>query len=196
MFRIMRAATVTVLLAVAVLSLMAGIGRIDTGEPVPRPAPFFPIPAISPAVADVGEPTRVQIPAIGVDEALTGVGLKADGAMQTPDFGSAGWYDLGPRPGAPGAAVLVAHVHGPDGPDVFYHLADLRPGHLIVVHHDGGASTFVVSSVEDAPKDRLPYNRIWADTDEPLLRLITCGGSPDRRSGRYPDNTIVYAHRL
>jgi sortase (surface protein transpeptidase) len=142
----------------------------------------------------VGRPTRLRIPAIHVDEALYGVQLKPDGAMETPAFGDAGWYDLGPRPGAPGPAVVVAHVHGPAGDDVFARLDELEPGDLVTVRDTKGSSVFVVDSVEQAKKEALPYHRIWARTDAPVLRLITCGGQPDPVTRMYPDNTIVYAH--
>jgi LPXTG-site transpeptidase (sortase) family protein len=136
----------------------------------------------------------VVIPAIHVDENLDAVGLKSDGAMQTPDFGDAGWYDPGPRPGASGPAVIVAHVHGPDGDDVFAELHTLEAGDTVVVRDTKGTSTFVVDAVEQARKEALPYRRIWSRTDEPVLRLITCGGTPDPVTRMYPDNTIVYAH--
>jgi len=148
----------------------------------------------APAPRHVGRPTRVLIPAIHVDEQLYGVGLKPDGAMETPDFGDAGWYDRGPRPGAAGPAVVVAHVHGPDGDDVFAELHELRPGDLVTVRRTDGSSTFVVDSVEHAPKEALPYDRIWSRTDQAVLRLITCGGRPDPVTRMYPENTIVYAH--
>jgi hypothetical protein len=35
--------------------------------------------------------------------------------------------------------------------------------------------------------------RIWNRTSQPVLRLITCGGSFDRSTGHYRDNVIVYA---
>jgi LPXTG-site transpeptidase (sortase) family protein len=139
-------------------------------------------------------PSRVVIPAIGVDEALYDIGLEPDGAMETPDFGDAGWYDLGPRPGAPGPAVIVAHVHGPAGDDVFAELHELQSGDRVTVHDTKGSSTFVVDSVEQVKKESLPHKRIWADTEQPVLRLITCGGEPDPVTRMYPDNTIVYAH--
>ena len=147
-----------------------------------------------PAPRHVGRPTRVLIPAIHVDERLYGVGLKPDGAMETPDFGDAGWYDRGPRPGAAGPAVLVAHVHGPHGDDVFAELHELRRGDQVTVRRTDGSSTFVVDSVEHARKEALPYSRIWARTDQAVLRLITCGGKPDPVTRMYPENTIVYAH--
>jgi hypothetical protein len=51
----------------------------------------------------------------------------------------------------------------------------------------------VVERVERQPKQALPTERIWNDTREPVLRLITCGGSFDRAAGHYRDNVIVYA---
>ncbi|WP_205014286.1 sortase domain-bontaining protein [Nocardioides albidus] len=148
----------------------------------PGPAPTVRVPA----------PTGIAIPAIGVDEHLEGRGLKADGSFDTPDFGDAGWYRLGPRPGEPGGAVVVAHVHGPDGPDVFWDLARLRPGDEIRIRRPGAVAVFVVDAVEQVPKSHLPAERIWPTTTAPLLRLITCGGR--RTSAGYPDNTVVYAH--
>jgi hypothetical protein len=141
----------------------------------------------------VGLPTEVVIPAIGVRERLHPVGLKPDGAMETPASGDAGWFNRGPRPGAPGPAVVLAHVHGRYGDDVFTRLHELRAGDRVSVRRTDGTSTFVVTGQELVAKEALPYDRIWNDTDEPVLRLITCGGTPNPTTGRYPANTIVYA---
>jgi sortase (surface protein transpeptidase) len=185
----------------AALTGLTGCGGGEPAGQAPEPAPSTaestvttPSPAAAPATRRVGKPKRVVIPAIGVDEDLYGIGLKPDGAMETPDFGDAGWYDLGPRPGAPGPAVIVAHVHGPDGDDVFAELHELEPGDRVTVRDTSGSSTFVVDSVERAKKESLPYKRIWTDTKQAVLRLITCGGKPDPVTRMYPDNTIVYAH--
>lgn len=186
----------TTALAATILTLALGAGdcastpAADPGSGTPAPTP---VTATKPPTV-VGKPTRLEIPAIGVREALHGVGLNTDGSMHTPDFGDAGWYDLGPRPGAPGPSVLVAHVHSPAGPDVFWRLHELEPGDRVTVRRTDGAATFVVDELEQAPKEDLPVDRIWATTDKPVLRLITCGGTYDPRVGGYPDNTIVYAH--
>lgn len=142
-----------------------------------------------------GEPTRVVVNTIGVDENLHGVGLKPDGAMDVPDFGSAAWYNLGPEPGEPGPGVIVAHVSGPQGPDVFARLDELQPGDVITVYRTDGVVNFVVTGSERTPKTALPVDRIWNDTDEAVLRLITCGGAFDTASGHFVDNVIVYAER-
>ncbi len=196
----------TILALLALLGLLTGTAGVVTAldpDPAPAPpaartvvlppAPELPdLPAAPTPAVPVGAPTRVEVPAIGVDEPLTGRGLKPDGALDTPDFGAAAWYSPGPRPGEPGGAVVVAHVHGPDGPDVFWELATLRPGDVVRVHRPGAVATFVVDAVEDVPKERLPYDRIWPATTQPLLRLITCGGT--RTAAGYPDNTVVFAH--
>jgi len=140
----------------------------------------------------VGRPTRVVIPALELDEPLHAVGLLPNGDMETPRFTEVGWYDRGPRPGAPGPAVVVAHVHGPAGDDVFAHLDELETGDRVTVRRTDGASTFVVDTVEQASKGKLPYRRIWSDGRQPVLRLITCAGTPDPVTRVYPDNTIVY----
>lgn len=183
------------------LTASIAVGTGHRPAPAPEPAQVAapvlvqqsPAPT-APAPRWVGRPTRVMIPVIGVDEGLYGVGLKPDGAMATPAFGDAGWYDLGPRPGAAGPAVIVAHVHGPAGDDVFARLHELRPGDRIGVRRTDGSAVFVVDSIERAPKEALPTDRIWNDTDQAVLRLITCGGTPDPVTRMYPDNTIVYAH--
>jgi hypothetical protein len=42
-------------------------------------------------------------------------------------------------------------------------------------------------------KQQLPVERIWNDTDEVVLRLITCGGEFDPNERSYESNVIVYA---
>ena len=149
------------------------------------------------APAALGAPTRVTIPAIGVDANLVGVGLKPDGAMQTPDFGTAAWYDLGPKPGAPGPAVVLAHVDSKaNGPDVFYRLRELKPGDQVTIHYPDRTIVFAVTGKEQTAKTQLPAAKIWNDAKTPVLRLITCGGAFDRKAGSYLDNIIVYADEL
>lgn len=196
MNRAIRTGILTItLLAILGAALWGFANRGGEVAPPHAPAVTHTPPPVTVALqpGPVGEPTLVTIPAIGVDERLHGVGLKANGAMDTPDFGDAGWYDVGPRPGAYGPAVIVAHVHGPGGDDVFTRLHELQPGDRVTVRRTDGVSTFIVNSKEQTKKNSLPYERIWGDIDRPVLRLITCGGTPDPVTRMYPDNTIVYA---
>lgn len=176
----MRAALAALLVALAVVT-----GACGGATEVP-PAPAPPAPA--------ADPVGVTIPVIGVDADVTAVGLNGDGSMETPDFGLAGWYAEGPRPGDPGPAVVVAHVDSRSGPDVFYRLRELQPGDQIMVEQaDGDTTAFVVERSEQVDKDQLPTDRIWNHTTDRVLRLITCGGQFDRSVRHYTDNVIVYA---
>lgn len=142
-------------------------------------------------------PTRIVIPAIDVNVRVVSVGLLPDGAMEVPDFGLAGWYEPGPMPGEPGPAVVAGHVDSRSGPDVFYRLRDLQAGDEIrMVGENGVVAVFGVESREQAPKSELPVDRIWNDTDEPVIRLITCGGEFDYDTRHYRDNIIVYGSFL
>jgi hypothetical protein len=139
-------------------------------------------------------PTWIAIPRIGVKASVVPVGLQADRAMQVPDPGQVGWYRLGPRPGAPGPAVLVGHLDSRTGPAVFYRLRQLRPGDEILLgQRTGATSRFLVGRLERHRKASLPVDRIWTGATRPLLRLVTCGGRFDRATGHYRDNLIVYA---
>ena len=186
--------TLSSALAATVLTLAVGLGGC-AAEPAPAVTHAQSEPVGTP-VANPGKPTRLEIPVIGVDEKLHGVGLNPDGSMHMPNFGDAGWYKPGPRPGGSGPAVLVAHVHSPAGADVFSRLHELQPGDEVTVYRTDGASTFVVQASEQVSKKDLPLDRIWMDTDEAVLRLVTCGGEFDPTIGGFPDNTIVYAHLI
>jgi sortase (surface protein transpeptidase) len=172
---------------------------LATSSPASEPAEpdqtASPAPSKSPAPT-VAEPVRVVIPAIDVDSELVPLGLNDDESMEVPNFGLAGWYEPGPRPGAPGPAVIAAHVDSVNGPDVFFRLKELGAGdEITVTHADGTDTTFVVRRSEQQLKEDLPVDRIWSDTEEVALRLITCGGNFDPEARSYKSNVIVYARQ-
>ncbi|MFA9432499.1 class F sortase [Egicoccus sp. AB-alg2] len=192
--------------AVLCLTLVTGCGGAPAASPPQPAAPVAspspratPTPSPTPdptpeAAVPQGEPIRVEVPAIDVDARLVELGLEADGAMEVPDFGLAGWYAEGPKPGHPGPAAIAAHVDSRAGPDVFYRLRDLAAGDRILVHYDSGdVAEFVVESSARTPKDELPVDDIWPVTSERRLTLITCGGEFDRSTRHYVDNVVVYS---
>lgn len=196
---LLRALALAVIACAALGAIILGEPRAQAGPeslegPASRIATADALPGTALAPRTVGAPRRVLIPAIGVSAPLAEVGLLSSGAMETPPFGEAAWYGGGPRPGAAGPAVIVAHVHGPAGDDLFADLDQLAPGDQIRVRRADGTAVFTVTGLSQSPKDALPYRRIWPETARPLLRLITCAGEPDPATGMYPDNTIVYAH--
>jgi len=150
---------------------------------------------VAPPVHPVPRPVRIVIPAIGVDASVVSVGLRDNGDIETPNTGYVGWYSLGPAPGEPGPAVMLAHVDSRKEADVFYHLKELNAGDDILVYGaSGDPALFVVESVEEELKIDLPRDRIWTYTPEALIRLITCGGEWDRNTRHYLSNVIVYGH--
>ncbi len=138
---------------------------------------------------------RLWIPTIGVSTPLVPLRRLSDGKLQVPvDWGTAGWYQGGPRPGQPGPAVILGHVDSRTGPAVFYRLRDLRPRDTVRVGlADGRILVFRVQRVGRYPKDKFPTEAVYFPTLNRELRLITCGGEFNFASGHYRDNVVVYA---
>jgi hypothetical protein len=203
---------VAMLLAVPLLSGCAAgpAGATATGSapaapagPAARPAALpsrpkletsaFPTRALVPGPAS--PPVEVSIPAIGVRSRLVSLGLDAGGALQVPeDFGRAGWYTGGPRPGEQGPAVIAGHVDSRSGPVVFYRLRDLEPGDTVQVRRaDGVRLRFTVERAGRYPKAAFPRETVFGAESGQALRLVTCGGGFDAQRRSYRDNLVVEA---
>ncbi|KMJ51159.1 hypothetical protein ACG96_01110 [Rhodococcoides fascians] len=143
-------------------------------------------------------PERIEIDAIGVDSDVMDLGLLPDGAMDVPPGGfPAGWYTGSPIPGQLGPSIVAGHVDWAGSPGVFYRLRELQQGDDVsVTAEDGSTVRFVVSAVEQYPKDAFPTQKVYGDLDHPGLRLITCGGQFDSDVASYEDNIVVYADRV
>jgi hypothetical protein len=179
-------------------SACGGNGALEQAQPrlVAEDPPTITTSIAPTKTSKVSDPVRIRIKAIGVDAPIDRVGLASDGSMETPDFGRAGWYGEGPKPGQDGPAVVVAHVDSKTGPDVFARLKSLPKGAKIQVTDKAGkVHEFVARSKRQTDKDKLPTRAIWGPTDGPALRLITCGGEFDRRSGHYTANITVFADK-
>jgi sortase (surface protein transpeptidase) len=175
--------------------LLGCVVLVGCQRPLAQPVGEVPAPTrVAPKQGAVGRPVSIAIPAAGVKARVVPVGLRPDRTVEVPGVDLAGWYEVGPRPGEAGPAVIVGHVDSRSGPAVFFRLGELQRGDRIVVGQAGGvARSFVVHRVERSAKEALPVGRIWNRTRQPVLRLITCGGSFDRSTGHYRDNVIVYA---
>jgi sortase (surface protein transpeptidase) len=168
-----------------------------------RPAPHgtaaadppAPVALSTPSARSVPAPARVSIPAVGVDSALTEIGVDGSGALVPPaDYSRAGWFAAGPIPGEVGPAVLAGHVDDRTGPAVFFRLEELTAGDAVLVTRaDGRTVAFTVTRVAAYPKDDFPTAEVYGPTTDPELRLITCGGTFDRSRRSYTDNVVVYA---
>ena len=141
-------------------------------------------------------PMRIDIPRIAASAPVDPLGLNPDGTLAVPtDFNRAGYYTGRPPPGAIGPAIIVAHVDSKAGPAVFKRLRELNPGdEVMVTRADRSTVVFVVDGVVSFPKRAFPTSAVYDPTPGATLRLITCGGSFDRKAGHYRDNVIAFAH--
>ena len=150
---------------------------------VVKPLPYAPV-------------ERVRIPEIKVDAPVMDVGLDKDGWIEAPppqDPNMAGWYQNGIAPGQRGTSVVVGHVDNLAGPAVFYGLGSLKKGeHVEVTRFDDRVAVFEIYGVEVFSKNDFPGARVYGDTGQPELRVITCGGGYSKANG-YDGNVVVFA---
>jgi LPXTG-site transpeptidase (sortase) family protein len=135
-------------------------------------------------------PSRLRIPAIGVDAQVVGVGLLSDGSMDVPDnLWTSAWLSSGARPGQPGASVIAGH-RGIGTPAVFSHLENVRPGERIFVSDAaGGELVYEVIGVVSVDLSTASQLDVFGPTGAQELELITCFGT-------YSSSARTYDHRL
>jgi LPXTG-site transpeptidase (sortase) family protein len=158
-------------------------------------APMTP-KAAKPTFMTHSEPTHLTISSVGIDVDTTPVGLDENGSIQMPPLFSwvTGWYDKSPTPGEKGPAVIVGHVDTYKGASVFWRLREVKQGDTILVNRkDGSAAKFRVDSLKQFSQSNFPTKEVYGNIDYAGLRLITCGGTFDKSSEHYSDNTVVYA---
>ncbi|MFF4505792.1 class F sortase [Streptomyces sp. NPDC001401] len=206
-------AGVMMMCAAACLVLAASLsGGQNTSADAARPpsAPHAVASAARPATsaASAGQPVgkhlprsrpvRLRIPKIWVDAPFTGLSIGPNGQLQPPpgnDTNLVGWHTKGASPGEPGTAIIAGHVDTKTSAAVFANLGRLTKGDVFhVLRADGRTATFRVDSVETFEKDDFPSDRVYDDTPQAQVRLITCAGSYDRSVMDYTDNLVVFAH--
>jgi LPXTG-site transpeptidase (sortase) family protein len=170
----------------------------DIPRTVGTTVPFAPNPASVAAPLAASTPMRIEIPAIGVNAPVMRLGLDPDGTIQVPplsDHNLAGWYDRSVTPGASGTSVILGHVDDYAGASVFFNLKNLRKGQVVdVVRADGETAVFAVDGVQKAAKTNFPTSDVYGNVPYPALRLVTCGGPFNAKTGSYLDSIVVYAH--
>ncbi|MDH6574867.1 class F sortase [Kitasatospora sp. MAP5-34] len=201
-------------MGVAVVGLLVIYQSVDGAPAAPPP------PAVAGAAASAGarvpgaakpsraapvgralprsRPVRLRIPQLFLDAPFSELGLNAAGALEAPapdDPNLVGWYRGGASPGERGSAVVAGHVDTRTGPAVFLMLHLLAPGSTVdITREDGTVATFVVDSTQTFAKNAFPNAQVYGDTPDAELRLITCGGSYDRKLKDYTENVVVFAH--
>lgn len=141
-----------------------------------------------------GFPMRLKIPAISVDAAVEYVDYAPDGSMELPNnIIDVGWFDLGPRPGEVGSAVIAGHLNGENGEaGVFANLHKLKEGDKLYIEDDKGTSiAFTVRETRDYDPGRA--DEVFTRKDNAYLNLITCNGVWNKNKKSYSKRLVVFA---
>ncbi|MEV0581504.1 class F sortase [Nonomuraea sp. NPDC050310] len=192
------------------LPASVGPGGLGTdGQPLPLTAAQLqapPPPAADPkkitkpfATTARGKvrPLRIRIPKIKVNAPVGRVSVNEKGDLGVPSLAKpnlTAWYRFSPVPGAVGPAIINGHVNTRKGAAVFNRLRELSKGdNIYVSRSDGKVVRFTVSGIEQVSKSSFPTDRVYGNTSDSQLRLITCGGVYNAADHSYTDNIIVYA---
>jgi len=146
----------------------------------------------------VGLPVRLKIPMIGVDSAIIPVGLTFDGAMDVPKGPvNVAWFNLGPRPGEIGSAVVAGHYGWKNNiPAVFDNLHKLRKGDKIYIEDEkGGNIIFVVREIQIYGKNADASLVFGSSDGKAHLNLITCTGVWNKTEKSRSDRLIVFTDK-
>ncbi|MEO8363422.1 MAG: ice-binding family protein [Ilumatobacteraceae bacterium] len=166
---------------------VGSLARVSEREVVSRFAPIA-------APMKRSLPLSLQIPAIGVNTPLVGLGLAPDGTLGVTSSGfPASWYTGAPTPGEKGPAIIAGHSAWSKSPAVFYRLGSLKENDLITVgRKDGSVATFRVTRVELYAKSNFPTKTVYGNINFAGLRLISCGGY-SIYTGKNEKNIVVFA---
>ncbi|MGY1501999.1 class F sortase [Streptomyces sp. QTS52] len=169
-------------------------GRPGSARPTARPS-VQATPG-GPALLPRSRPTKLTLPYLDVEAPVVDLRLDRHGQLSAPpddDSNLAGWYADGPSPGENGTVIVVGHRDTRAGPAVFIGLDEVTPGRRVELRRaDGRTAVYTVYAVKTYDKANFPSREVYGARARPELRLITCGGGYDRRTG-YTGNIVVYA---
>jgi LPXTG-site transpeptidase (sortase) family protein len=139
-------------------------------------------------------PVRLLIPAINVDANIQQVGVNPKGEMDVPsNTVDVAWFDLGPRPGDKGNAVIAGHFDGENGKTgVFADLQKLKTGDKLYVLDNKGATVSFVVRQKTIYKPGYVYD-VFSSSDSAHLNLVTCDGLWNGTQQSYSKRLVVYA---
>lgn len=159
-----------------------------------------PLPEAHDPLDGVARPVRLDIASLDVHARITRTGLDGSGGVAAPPYSRAdtvGWYRPGPKPGEKGVALMVGHVDTDTERAVFYPLSTVDRGTKVrITGADGRVMEFTVESTEVVQGDRFDADRVYGPRVEGRaeLRLLTCGGTFDRKEHAYTSNVVVSAY--
>jgi LPXTG-site transpeptidase (sortase) family protein len=155
--------------------------------------------AALPKQASPGIPIHLRIPKISVDAKIDSAGITSDGAVSASKGpADVAWFDLGPRPGDNGSAVIVGHYgkwKNGEG-SVFDDLSKLIPGDKVYVEDEKGTTvSFVVRELRTYDRNENVPEVFSSDDGKAHLNLITCKGVWIEVERTYSNRLIVFADK-
>lgn len=169
--------------------------------PLAEPASAFSPPqsADFPESSEVfGLPVFIQITSINVNAEIERVALADDGSMDVPKHPfTTAWYELGPRPGEIGSAVIAGHVNWMDGSTaIFADLHKVKTGDKIIVQNNMGDDIpFVVREIRSYEAAQDATDVFTSHDGKAHLNIITCSGVWDKKTQQYTKRLVVFADR-
>ena len=143
-------------------------------------------------------PVRIKIQRINVDAAVQYVGITSLGSMGVPEGpDDVAWFNLGPRPGENGSAVIAGHSGWKDGiPAVFDNLYKLRKGDEIYIEDKkGNTTTFVVHELKTYGLNEDASDVFISNDEKAHLNLVTCTGDWNKINKSHSDRLVVFADK-
>jgi len=140
------------------------------------------------------KPVRLCIPSVHLSTSIIPIHLSEDGHLQVPKSSEvAGLYVDGILPGENGNAIVAGHVDNYTGPAIFYPLKHLKPGSFVLLFDQNNQYLkYEVLEVQSYYTQEAPLDKIFGDTPEKQLNLITCTGKYDRKKKEHEKRLIVY----
>lgn len=140
-------------------------------------------------------PVAVRIAGIALEAPILSVGVDEDNQFAVPAADAVGWYEHSSEPGTgAGSTVLAAHVDYAGERGAFFDLGSLELGETLEVEMaDGAVLEYLVTENILYDKQELPAAELFRKSGEPVLQLITCGGTFDHERRSYRGNVVVTA---
>ncbi|HJZ49417.1 MAG TPA: class F sortase [Roseiflexaceae bacterium] len=140
-----------------------------------------------------GEPTRIVIDAIGIDQKIVSVGLDKNRVPIVPNH-DVGWYNLSAQPGQGDNIVLWGHVlrfrQTPKIPAPFARLKELKPGASVVLYDQAGkAHNYAIKQQIWVLPNEVDY---ILPKDKEMITMVSCIGDKVINNGEVVDES----HRL
>lgn len=158
---------------------------------VSSPTPTTSSAAVTPLTKS--PPQLLVVPKLGVRDQLVTLNTTNGSTMDLPPARKAGWFTGSVTPGEPGVSVIAGFIGGSAAkPGVFWGLHKLKVGDKLSVRRQNGTvAEFQVTEIASYPAGKFPTEKVYMTSTEPLLRLVTTGGTLHPKDP--PGNVVVYA---